>query len=108
MANPLRRQFGIALLDGLKVIWPIVSALLGLMAVFGMLVATLEGWSLGDGLYFAFVSGLTIGYGDFVPKLPLARVLAVAIGILGILLGGLVAAIDVQALNAALGKGDNA
>ncbi|MEN9784009.1 MAG: hypothetical protein RJA24_1352, partial [Pseudomonadota bacterium] len=24
----------------------------------------LTGWPIGDGIYFAFISGLTIGYGD--------------------------------------------
>lgn len=102
MSNPLRRRFRIELLAGLKVVWPVVSFLLALMAGLGMLVAVVEGWSLGDGLYFAFVSGLTIGYGDLVPKAPLARGLAISIGLTGILLAGLVAAIGVQALQAAL------
>lgn len=97
-------RFRIELLAGLKVVWPVFSALLGLMAGLGVLVAALEDWPLADGLYFAFVSGLTIGYGDLVPKAPLARVLAISIGITGILLAGLVAAIGVQALNAALGE----
>jgi hypothetical protein len=102
MSNPLRRRFRIELMAGLKVVWPVVSFLLALMAGLGLLVAVLEGWPLGDGLYFAFVSGLTIGYGDLVPKSPLARVLAISIGLTGILLAGLVAAIGVQALQAAL------
>ena len=72
------------------------------MAALGLAVAAIEGWSHGDGLYFAFVSGLTIGYGDLVPKATLARVLAILIGLLGILLGGLVAAVGVQALTTAL------
>ena len=62
------------------------------------LVARLEGWSWFDGVYFAFVSGLTIGYGDLAPKGVLARVLAITIGFTGILLGGLIAAVGVQAL----------
>jgi len=81
----------------------VLSGLLGLMAVLGLIVAILESWPLTDGLYFAFVTGLTIGYGDLVPKAPLARVLAISIGVTGILLAGLVAAVGVQALNAAQG-----
>jgi hypothetical protein len=104
MANLLRRRFRIELLAGLGVVWPILSALLVLMAALGLAVALIEGWPLFDGLYFAFVSGLTIGYGDLVPKAPLARVLAISIGVTGIMFAGLVAAVGVQALNAALGK----
>jgi hypothetical protein len=103
MSNPLRGRFLAALWRGLLVVWPVLSALLGLMAVLGVAVALLEDWPLTDGLYFAFVSGLTIGYGDLVPKEPLARVLAISIGLTGILLAGLVAAVGVQALQAAVG-----
>ena len=60
-----------------------------------------EGWSVQDSIYFAFVSGLTIGYGDRAPKFLLTRVLAVAIGICGVLLTALLAAVAVKALNAA-------
>lgn len=101
MSNPIRRRFRIGLLDGLRIVWPVLSLLLALMAGLGALVAILEGWPLTEGVYFAFVSGLTIGYGDLVPKAPLARVLAISIGVTGILLAGLVAAVGVQALNAA-------
>lgn len=102
MSNPLRRRFVSGLRRGLLVIWPILSGLLALMAALGVGVALLEHWPLTDGLYFAFVSGLTIGYGDLVPKGHLSRLLAISIGLTGILLAGLVAAVGVQALNAAL------
>jgi hypothetical protein len=103
MANQMRVRFRRGFWSGLKVVWPILSGLLLIMAALGILVALLEHWPLGDGLYFAFVSGLTIGYGDLVPKSPLARTLAISIGFTGILLTGLVAAVGVQALQAALG-----
>jgi hypothetical protein len=53
---------------------------------------------VGESIYFAFVSGLTIGYGDLAPKEPLSRILAIVIGFTGILLTGLVAAVAVRAL----------
>lgn len=77
----MRRQFFAGLWDGIRLVWPILSGLLLSM-------------------YFAFVSGLTIGYGDLVPSEPLSRVLAV-IGFTGILLTGLVAAVGVRALERA-------
>lgn len=97
-SGALRRQFLVLLLHGLQVVWPILALLLVVMMSLGLVVAWLENWSLGDGIYFAFVSGLTIGYGDLAPKGGLARVLAISIGFTGILLGGLVAAVGVQAL----------
>ena len=97
-ARAMRRSFLAHLWGALRVVWPILSVLLAVMAALGALVGLLEGWGLMDGVYFAFFTGLTIGYGDLVPKTPVTRALAVAIGLTGILLTGLVAAIAVQAL----------
>lgn len=98
--NPkeLRKQFFAELLSGMKVVWPILSALLGVMVVLGIVIGLLEDWPLLDAVYFAFVSGLTIGYGDLVPTRPLSRVLAIGIGLTGVLLVGLIVAIGVRAL----------
>ena len=97
----MRRQFFANLGTGLGVVWPVLSGILALMVILGIIVGRIEDWSLGDSLYFAFISGLTIGYGDLVPKTLASRTLAVVIGMLGILLTGLIAAIGVQALLAA-------
>ena len=97
----LRRRFLAELLDGLKVTWPILSALLVVIVALGIVIGLLEHWSMLDAIYFAFVSGLTIGYGDLVPKRPLSRVLAVGIGLTGVLLVGLIVAIGVSALERA-------
>lgn len=94
----LRRDFLAGLLDGLRVVWPILSLLLGLIVVLGVVVGMIEGWSLQESVYFAFVSGLTIGYGDLAPKTLLTRVLAILIGACGVLVVALVAAIAVKAL----------
>ena len=61
--------------SGLRLMWPVLSGLLATMALLGVLIGWNEGWPLGDSIYFAFVSGLTIGYGDLVPPHPLSRVL---------------------------------
>jgi len=97
----MRQKFFIELWNGLRLVWPIASGLIVIMVLLGLVIAWREGWHFGDGLYFAFVSGLTIGYGDLVPKHPLSRTLAIGIGFTGILLTGLVAAIAVRALERA-------
>ena len=102
----MRRRFFHELWRGLTIVWPALSGLLVLMALIGLLVARVEGWPLGDGLYFAFVTGLTVGYGDLVPKSGLARALAMSIGVCGIVLTGLVVAVAVEALRAALNNED--
>jgi hypothetical protein len=72
--------------------------------VLGALVSLLQGWPLDDAFYFTFVTALTIGYGDLVPKGFLARLIAMAIGFTGVLLTGLVAAVGVRALHQATGE----
>ena len=104
-ASDLRWQFAHGLWYGLGVVWPIISGILVLQFAMGTLVAYLEGWSLSAGWYFTSVTGLTIGYGDLVPQSPLARLLAVVIGVFGILLTALVAAVAVRALQVALDAG---
>ncbi|MBK7793524.1 MAG: two pore domain potassium channel family protein [Betaproteobacteria bacterium] len=102
----LRRNFAVGLLAGLRVVWPILSILLVLIIALGLVVGLLEGWSIHESIYFAFVSGLTIGYGDLAPKSLLTRALAIAIGVCGVLVTALVAAIAVKALTAATGDGE--
>ena len=97
--NPrsMRREFAAGLFFGLRVVWPVLSTLLAAIVGLGLVVGLIEGWSISDSIYFAFVSGLTIGYGDLAPKTFVTRVLAILIGICGILLTGLVAAVAVKA-----------
>jgi len=97
----LRRNFFNGLISGLRVVWPILSGLLGVMMALGLAVGFREGWSIQESLYFAFVTGLTIGYGDFAPRFLLTRAMAIGIGICGVLLTALLAAVAVKALSAA-------
>ncbi len=46
----------------------------------------LEDWSFGDAVYFTFVTGLTIAYGDLVLRQAFARALAIGIGVCGLFL----------------------
>lgn len=94
----LRRRFLLAFWWELKIVWPILSALVAIQLALGLLVGYREGWSINDAAYFTFVTGLTIGYGDLVPAHFGTRLIAVMIGLIGILLTGLVAAVGVRAL----------
>lgn len=99
-ARALRAAYLAALFRGLAVIWPILSGLLLFKAVIGAVIGAIEGWNLWQGMYFAYVTGLTIGYGDLVPRQGLTQFLAIVVGLSGIVLTGLVAALAVQALQA--------
>ena len=88
----LRRGFLRALLRGLGVVWPVLSGLLAVIAGLGATVGIVEGWGVGEGVYYAFVTGLTIGHGDLTTSRPVTKILAAAIGFLGTAVMGLVAA----------------
>jgi len=85
----------------LRVIWPILSGLLSVQLAFGLLAGYVEGWSLGDSVYFTYVTGLTIGFGDLTPGHFVSRLSALIIGLSGILFTALVAAVGVRALQEA-------
>jgi len=82
----------------IKFIWPIFSSLLILIMLLGIVIGVREGWTIGNSLYFAFITAFTIGYGDITPQYPLTKILAVAIGLVGFLFTGILVAIAVQAL----------
>jgi hypothetical protein len=94
----MRKKFLLALGHGIHIVWPVLSGILVWQLILGLLITWLEHWPLVDGLYFTFVTGLTIGYGDLVPHRGLSRFLAIVIGLSGTMLTGIVAAIAVQAL----------
>ena len=102
-SRAMRRSFLRGLFTGLRVVWPILSGLLALIVGLGIVIGLREGWSVQDSVYFAFVSGLTIGYGDLAPKTLLTRALAIVIGVCGVLFTALLAALAVKALTAAQG-----
>jgi hypothetical protein len=92
---PLHKKFLFALGHAFRIVWPILSGSLVWQLALGLLVTWLESWSIGDGLYFTFITGLTIGYGDLVPRQSSSRFLAILIGLFGTVLTGLIAAIAV-------------
>ncbi|MFL5457291.1 MAG: potassium channel family protein [Myxococcales bacterium] len=102
-SRTMRRRFFGGLFDGLRVVWPILSALVVLIVVLGLIVGLIERWSVQESIYFAFVSGLTIGYGDLAPASLASRMLAIAIGLCGVLITALFAAVAVKALPSADG-----
>jgi hypothetical protein len=70
-SNPIKRAFQL---------FPVLDVVL-YMAVytlaFGILVAHLEDWTLVDGVYFAVISGTSIGYGDVSPVTMTGRLFAI-------------------------------
>jgi hypothetical protein len=100
----LRRRFLQGLLMGVRIVWPILSGLLAFIVALGLIIGVREGWSVQESVYFSFVTGLTVGYGDLAPKSFLSRVLAILIGVCGVIVSALVAAVAVEALRGLLDK----
>lgn len=64
----------------------------------GCVIARVEGLKLSDAIYFAFITGLSVGYGDIVPKTGVGRLVSIAIGLIGMLFVGLTVAVATRAL----------
>jgi Ion channel len=101
----MRRIFFRALFHQIQVIWPVFSGIALIMIGLGLLIGYIEDWPVSDVLYFTFVTGLTIGYDDLIPKQVVSRFLSIVIAFAGITLTGLIAAVAVQALGATTGDG---
>ena len=86
-------------------IWRIKAVILALIALVvsgAALLAYLEEFAFADTLYFAFVTGLTIGYGDIVMLTSAGRLISLLIGLVGILFTGLLVAVLVYAVRESL------
>jgi uncharacterized membrane protein len=73
-------------------------SLIALIVVSAVLVTHIEKMPFGDSLYFAFITGLTIGCGDIVVKTPFGRIVAVLLGLLGIIFTGMMVAAAIRAV----------
>jgi voltage-gated potassium channel len=73
-------------------------SLLVLVILNAIVIALVEGISIGNSMYFSFITAFTIGYGDITPITIIGKVLAILIGLLGIIFTGLVVAISARAL----------
>lgn len=85
------------LLLALTPIWGVLAVIISTLGIF---IGILEGIGWRDGLYFGWITGVTVGYGDIVPTRALTKFLSVVIGIIGIINTGIFVSI---ALNAATG-----
>jgi voltage-gated potassium channel len=76
----------------------IVYGLFAWLVVDAAAIAYFEKMPFADALYFSFVTGLTIGYGDIAPVTLAGRVVAILTGLVGILITGLIVAVAVYAV----------
>ena len=76
----------------------LVASLLLLMLLGGYAISKIEDITLSDAIYFAFITGLSIGYGDIHPQTTTGKIVSVAIGLVGMLFVGVTVAIATRAL----------
>ena len=86
---------------GMILIAPILTMLCGLIMGLGLLVGRNEHWPSFDSLYWAFITALTVGYGDIRPIKKTSKVLSIVIAWCGITLTGLLVAIAVKSASTA-------
>ncbi|MCH2175925.1 MAG: potassium channel family protein [Lentisphaeria bacterium] len=77
---------------------PAVIPLMLTILCLGLYIGKREGWSRFNSIYFSFITAITIGYGDFVPRLKITKVLAVLIGLNGLVLTGLMVGIAMESM----------
>ena len=89
----------------LKIFWviifyisPLVLFNVTLMVIAGQVVGRLEGWPWTRSIYYTFITGTTVGYGDFCPLKGWSRLLAVFIAFCGLLLTGIIVSIAISAM----------
>ena len=76
----------------------VLVGLLVLIVLGGVVISRVERIELGDAIYFAFITGLSIGYGDIAPVTVWGRVVSVGIGLIGMILVGVTVAVATRAL----------
>ena len=81
---------------GVYLMSPILIIMAMLIVFLGLIVGHIEWWSKFDAIYWAFITALTVGYGDIKPLKKTSKIISVFIGAFGIMLGGILVAITVE------------
>lgn len=97
-------DFGKAFFILLRAFFPIWGGLAILISVVGVWMARLEGLDISDGLYFAWVTATTVGYGDISPTSGLSQFVAIFDALLGITLTGIIVSIALSAAKLSIKK----
>ena len=61
----------------------VLMCLIGLILLGGVIISIVEDLDLSAAIYFACITGLTVGYGDITPQTDLGRMISAIVMILG-------------------------
>jgi voltage-gated potassium channel len=67
-----------------------------------LLFARAEDQTLGNSIYFALITGLTVGYGDITPVTPMGKAVSAAIAVVGVITVGIYIGIATRAVSMSL------
>ncbi len=76
----------------------ILFGLLILLVIGALAISYSENLPLDQALYFTFITGLSIGYGDIAPQSGWGRLISVGVGVVGMIFTGITVAVATRAL----------
>ena len=76
----------------------VLIGLVSLLLIGGVAISYVEDIPFGQAIYFAFITGMSIGYGDITPKTGLGCIVSVGIGLVGMIFTGMNIAVATRAL----------
>lgn len=75
---------------------PLLLSFCLFIIVLGQIVGRIEGWSKFDAAYWAFITALTVGYGDIRPLKKRTKSLSIVIAFAGIMFTGIFVALTIH------------
>lgn len=100
-SKQFRQKFVRTFLELLRATFPIWGVLVLFIALLGLVFSLIEKIRIFEGIYHAFITALTIGYGDITAQTRLGMIISVLIGIIGMVTTGIIVALAFQAVKIA-------
>ena len=88
-------------------IWLLMVILLVVTLLAALAISRVEGIDIGSSIYFAFVTALTIGYGDIAPTTTPGRILSILIGMVGMFILAIIVGVITRALMLSMHQEDD-